>query len=307
MENVVINEVALRDGLQMHRDFVPTADKLRLLESLVKAGVRDFEVTSFVSPKAVPQMADAAEVCAGLPQRDDLDYSVLVPNRKGLERAAEAGARTVNLVLSATDTMNQRNIRMTLQQTREACVDTIRHAATLDVAADAYIAVAFECPFEGRVAPQRIVELTREMFEAGAGRVIIADTIGAASPAQVKHLFSLLVPEFGTERFACHFHDTRAMALANVWAALEAGIRRFDSAVGGLGGCPFSPGASGNLATEDLLLFLRQCDFETGISLDRIVEAVDVAREITGRELGGRVMPWVRDQLNRLQAEEASA
>lgn len=305
MENVVINEVALRDGLQMHREFVPTADKLRLLDSLIHAGVRDFEVTSFVSPKAVPQMADAAEVCAGLPPRDELSYSVLVPNRKGLERAAEAGCRTVNLVLSATDTMNQRNIRMTLQQTREACVDTIRHAGTLGVAADAYIAVAFECPFEGQVDPQRIVELTREMFAAGAGRVIIADTIGAASPAQVKHLFSLLVPEFGTERFACHFHDTRAMALANVWAALEVGIRRFDSAVGGLGGCPFSPGASGNLATEDLLLFLRQCDIETGISLDRMVQAVDVAREVTGRELGGRVMPWIRSQLERLQTEEA--
>nr|WP_282571220.1 hydroxymethylglutaryl-CoA lyase [Methylonatrum kenyense] len=307
MENVVINEVSLRDGLQLHREFVPTAEKLRLLKRLVDAGIRDFEVTSFVSPKAVPQMADASDVFAGLPVLDGVSYSALVPNRKGLERAADVGCKTVNLVLSATDTMNEKNIRMSLDEAKATCVDTIEHAATLGVNADAYIAVAFECPFERRVDPRRIVDLTREMFEAGAGRVIIADTIGAAAPAQVSDLFSMLVPEFGAERFACHFHDTRAMALANVWEALQQGIRRFDSAVGGLGGCPFAPGASGNLATEDLLLFLRQCGFETGVSLGGVVSAIDVAAEITGRALGGRVMPWVRTQLDQANTEEVPA
>lgn len=303
MNTVRINEVSLRDGLQMHRTFVPTEDKLRLLETLMAAGVRDFEVTSFVSPKAVPQMADAADVYAALPREEDVTYSALIPNRKGLERAWQSGCRNVNLVLSATDTMNRENIRMSLQQTREVCVDTIRHAHGLDVSADAYIAVAFECPFEGLVDPETVASLVDEMFEAGARRVIIADTIGAANPAQVKRLFSLLSASFDVERFACHFHDTRAMGLANVWAALEAGVRRFDSSVGGLGGCPFSPGASGNLATEDLLVLLRQCGFETGISLDRMLRAVEVAREITNRDLGGRVLPWVRSRLSEATAE----
>ncbi len=303
MEHVQINEVSLRDGLQMHQEFIPTEAKLRLLDSLLRAGVRHFEVTSFVSPKAVPQMADAAELCAVLPSVEGAHYSVLVPNLKGLERATGAGCRTVNLVLSATETMNQKNIRMSLGQTRSVCADTIRHAHELGLGADAYIAVAFECPYEGAVDPGHIVDLADEMFEAGAGRVIIADTIGAANPAQVKRLFSMLLPRFDVGRFACHFHDTRALALANVWESLEAGVRRFDSSVGGLGGCPFSPGASGNLATEDLLQFLHSCGFETGVAVDGIVGAIDVASEITGRDLGGRIMPWLRAQRARSESE----
>lgn len=293
MDHVQVNEVGLRDGLQMHPKIVPTADKLSLLESLLRAGVDSFEVASFVSPKAVPQMADAAELCVALPPlHGDGGYSVLVPNRKGLERADEAGCRTVNLVLSATETMNQKNIGMSLSKTREVCVDTIHQARRMGLDADAYVAVAFECPYEGRVAPGLVADLATEMFDAGAGRVIIADTVGAANPAQVKRMFSILSSRLDVSRLACHFHDTRALALANVWQSLEAGVRRFDSSIGGLGGCPFSPGASGNLATEDLVLMLHQCGFSTGIDVDRLIEAVSVASAITGRELGGRMLAW---------------
>ncbi|MCC5859778.1 MAG: hydroxymethylglutaryl-CoA lyase [Ectothiorhodospiraceae bacterium] len=293
MQQVTINEVGLRDGLQMHRTLVPVEDKLRLAGSLVEAGLRAMEATSFVSPKAVPQMADAAELMAGLPGTEDVEYSVLVPNQKGLARAVAAGAQAVNLVLSATDTMNEKNIGMSLSKTRETCVATVREARAKGLQANAYIAVAFDCPYEGRVEPQVVAELADEMLEAGAGRVIIADTIGAADPVRVRSLFKVLLNRNAPEIFACHFHDTRAFALCNVWESLQAGVTRFDSSVGGLGGCPFSPGASGNLATEDLVLFLHQCGYETGVSLESLLKSVELAKEITGRDLGGRSMAYL--------------
>ncbi|MCP1676981.1 hydroxymethylglutaryl-CoA lyase [Natronocella acetinitrilica] len=299
MQQVTINEVGLRDGLQMHRSIVPVEDKLRLAQAFVDAGLRAVEATSFVSPKAVPQMADAAELVAGLPDVESVDYSVLVPNQKGLTRALAAGARAVNLVLSATDTMNEKNIGLSLSETRATCVATIQEARANGVEANAYIAVAFDCPYEGRVEPPVVAELTNEMVEAGAGRVIIADTIGAADPVKVRSLFEILLRRHSPDIFACHYHDTRAFALCNVWESLQAGVMRFDSSVGGLGGCPFSPGASGNLATEDLVLFLHQCGYETGVSLDGVLECVKLAREVSGRELGGRSMAYLTAKRER--------
>lgn len=299
-EFVSVNEVGLRDGLQNQATHVPTQGKIRLAEALVRAGITCMEATSFVSPRAVPQMADAAELFPSLPNPHEVDYSALIPNMKGYERAREVGVSNVALVLSATETMNQKNINMSLADTRRVCSEVLARAHADGVHTRAYVAVAFECPFEGKVPKDRVVELTAEMFGAGADEVIIADTIGAANPSGVFGLFSELTRHSDAKHLAAHFHDTRAMALANAWAALHAGIRKFDSSVGGLGGCPFAPGAAGNLATEDLVLMLDMCGFRTGIDITELRKAVRVASDLVGHELGGRTSAWLRAEDKRV-------
>ncbi|MFH7042258.1 hydroxymethylglutaryl-CoA lyase [Paucibacter sp. JuS9] len=293
---VLVNEVGPRDGLQNQRVQVEMEDKLRLIGALVAAGVSSIEATSFVSPKAVPQMADADGLLLRLPAKEQVRYSVLVPNERGLQRAIAAGAREVAVVLSATETMNRRNINMGLAEARAACEATLAAARAAGLRSKAYVAVAFECPYEGVVTPETVRTLTEAMFRADADEVVIADTIGAASPADVAALLNPLVAQHGAERLSIHLHDTRGMAVANAWAALDAGMRQFDSSVGGLGGCPFAPGAAGNLATEDLVLLAAQCGFETGISLPPLMDAIDLAAQITGRPLGGRSHAWLMRQ-----------
>lgn len=295
-EHVFVNEVGPRDGLQNQPVHVPLEGKVALIEALVAAGVRQVEAASFVSPKAVPQMADADLLFPRLPSPERVRYSALVPNARGLERALTAGANEIAVVLSATDTMNRRNINMSLDETRAACVDMIGAAKARGVTAKAYIAVAFTCPFEGPVAPGKVLTLARLMFDSGADEVVIADTIGAANPRAVDGLFREAVAAFGAERLAAHFHDTRGFALANAWAALAVGIRRFDASIGGLGGCPFAPGAAGNLATEDLVVLAEQCGFDTGISLPGLRAAVQLAERLTQRTLGGRTTAWLLTQ-----------
>lgn len=297
MEAIHITDVAPRDGLQNQPVHLGANDKLRLVQLLAAAGVRSVEATSFVSPKAVPQMADAAEllplVHAALP---DLRCSVLVPNLKGLERAHAAGAAEIAVVLSATETMNQRNINMGLEQATEVSERTLAAAQALGLRTRAYVAVAFDCPFEGDTPLAEVLRLAQRMQAAGAGEIVIADTIGSASPGMVKQRMRVLAEAIAPERLAIHLHDTRGMAVANAWAALEAGIRRFDASVGGIGGCPFAPGAAGNLATEDLVLMAERSGFSTGISLDGLLEAIDFAQERLQRPLGGRAIAWLRRQ-----------
>lgn len=303
MERLYVTDVAPRDGLQNQAVTVSTADKLALVERLAAAGVASVEVTSFVSPKAVPQMADAGEllpqVQARLPQ---LRSSVLVPNRTGLERAYAAGAREIAVVLSATETMNRKNINMGLGEAADVSEQTVHAARELGLRTRAYVAVAFDCPFEGETPMERVVALAERMARAGAGEIVIADTIGAASPNMVKERMRALVSAIGAERLAVHLHDTRGMGVANAWAALEAGIRRFDASVGGIGGCPFAPGAAGNLATEDLVLLAERSGFATGISLDGVLDAIDLAQEALQRPLGGRSIAWLRRQQEKRKA-----
>jgi len=303
MERIHITDVAPRDGLQNQPTFVATEHKLALVERLAAAGVASVEVTSFVSPKAVPQMADAAEllprVQASLPA---LRASVLVPNLKGLERAHAAGAREIAVVLSATETMNRRNINMGLAEATDISEQTLRAAQALGLRTRAYVAVAFDCPFEGETPLDTVVALAARMAEAGAGEIVIADTIGAASPQAVKVRMAALTAAIAADRLAVHFHDTRGMGAANAWAALEAGIRRFDASVGGIGGCPFAPGAAGNLATEDLVLLAERSGFSSGIDLDRLLDAVDFAQDVLQRPLGGRSIAWLRRQRDKQQA-----
>ncbi|UUX94488.1 hydroxymethylglutaryl-CoA lyase [Aquabacterium sp. J223] len=302
MERLHVTDVAPRDGLQNQSVPVGTDGKLQLIERLAAAGVASVEVTSFVSPKAVPQMADAGDLLPLVQQRlPALRTSVLVPNLTGLQRARAAGAREIAVVLSATETMNRKNINMGLEQAAEVSEQTVQAALAAGLRARAYVAVAFECPFEGETPLDRVVALARRMAAAGAQEIVIADTIGAASPAMVRDRLGALRQAVAAERLAIHLHDTRGMAVANAWAAVEAGVRRFDASVGGIGGCPFAPGAAGNLATEDLVLLAHRCGFETGIDLDALLDAVDHAQALLQRPLGGRSSAWLRGQRAKRQ------
>jgi len=299
-EAIHITDVAPRDGLQNQAVHVGTEGKLRLIGLLVEAGLRSIEATSFVSPKAVQQMADAGELLPQVKARfAALRTSVLVPNLKGLERAHAAGAKEIAVVLSATETMNRKNINMGLDQATEVSEQTIAAARALGLRTRAYVAVAFDCPFEGETPLDEVLRLSARMHAAAADEIVIADTIGSASPGQVKERIAALRGVVPIERLAVHLHDTRGMGVANAWAALDAGVRRFDASVGGIGGCPFAPGAAGNVATEDLVLMAERSGFATGISLAGLLAAVDFAQDELQRPLGGRAISWLRRQRDK--------
>ncbi len=301
MDQVFINDVAPRDGLQNDAVAVAPPDRVRLIESLVAAGLPAVEVASFVSPKAVPKMAGAADVAAAL-DMDQADFRALVPNRKGYDLARAAGMRSIAVVLSATETMNRRNINMGLEQATGICRELMQQARADGLTPRAYISVAFACPFEGVVGDSVIEYLAADMLAAGAAEIIVADTIGAGNPARAKALFGRLAGAFGAKHLAAHLHDTRALALANAWQALECGVRKFDSSTGGLGGCPFAPGAAGNLATEDLVAMLQQAGLHTGIDLQALLAVVDYIETLIRRPVGGRTLPWLRTHLEGRQA-----
>lgn len=293
MDQVIVNDVAPRDGLQNDPVALAPAERVRLIDALVDAGIPSVEVASFVSPKAVPKMAGAGEVVGGL-DLDRADFHALAPNRKGYELARAAGIRSVAVVLSATETMNRENINMGLDGATAVCAEVLQQARADGLAARAYVAVAFECPFEGSVPDETVEGHAAGLFDAGADEVIVADTIGAGNPLRAKALFGRMVAAFGASRLAAHLHDTRALALANAWQALECGIRKFDASAGGLGGCPFAPGAAGNLATEDLVSLLHQAGMDTGIDLPALLDVVRNLEARLGRPIGGRALPWLR-------------
>ena len=293
MEHVTVNDVGPRDGLQNESASVPSAGRVGLINALVDAGLPAVEVASFSSPRAVPKMAGAEEVVAGL-DLDRAEFSALVPNRKGYDRARAAGVRSVAVVLAATETMNARNINMGLDAALAMCRDVLQQARHDGLAARGCVAVAFECPYEGEVADAEVERLAAALFAAGAEQVVVADTIGAGNPKRAKELFGRLASCFEPTRLAAHLHDTRALALANAWQAVECGIRRFDASVGGLGGCPFAPGAAGNLATEDLVSLLHQAGLHTGIDPAALLRVVDHIGTLVGRPVGGRSLPWLQ-------------
>jgi hydroxymethylglutaryl-CoA lyase len=293
-DQVCITDVGPRDGLQNQPQHIATAGKVALIKALAQAGLRSIEATSFVSPKAVPQMADAAEVMAAVSELSEVDMSVLVPNTKGLERAVAAGSRCVAMVLAATETMNRRNINMSLEQALAESLRVIDAARGRSLRVRAYLAVAFECPFEGRVSVEATLRLARSLAAAGADEIVVADTIGAAAPADITAVIGALAAEMPVNTLALHLHDTRGMAVANAWAGLQAGVRRFDASLGGIGGCPFAPGASGNMATEDLALLCRQSGYKTGIDLGRLMDAIQFAESLLGRPLGRGSAAWLR-------------
>lgn len=294
-EKIYITDVSPRDGLQNQNQFVSTDDKYLLIEKLVEAGLQQIEVTSFVSPKAVPMLADAKElverVLLAFPK---LNTSVLVPNIKGVEQAIASGVGEVALVLCATDTMNRKNINKSLEETITAAKQMLDLANQNQIKTRAYIGVSFDCPYEGRVPKDRIIELTKMLYDQGTDQIVIADTIGSADPSMVQDRMDAVLKIVPQSQTVIHLHNTRGMAVANAWAALQSGVRWFDASVAGIGGCPFAPGAAGNMATEDLILLATQSGFETNISIPKLLQAVDHAETILAKRLGGGSVNWLR-------------
>ena len=299
--SIVINEVGLRDGLQSQPRHLTLDERERLAEALLATGLRHLEVGSFVSPKAVPQMAGTGDLVARLKAPADVHFSALIPNMKGYELARAAGIETVAVVVSATETMNRKNINMSLEETLTVARAVIQRARDEGARIQAYLAVAFECPFEGLTPASVVMEQAQQLADWGADEVVIADTIGAANPAAVRGLMDNLVESLDSAKLACHFHDTRAMGLANVFAAIESGVRKFDSSVGGLGGCPFAPGAKGNVATEDVVMLCESMGYSTGVDMAALLRAVEVVSELVEAPQGGRAHYWISSNLEKLQ------
>ncbi len=272
-QRVTVYEVGPRDGLQNEKKAVSTQAKVEYVNLLSQAGFPYVEATSFVSPRAVPQLGDASEVMAGIERVEGVRYPVLVPNEKGMRRALEAGVTDVAVFTAASESFAKANINATIQESLDNFKPVIALAREHDIAVRGYVSTAFGCPYEGGVSPEKVREVTLSLLEMGVGQVSLGDTIGVGTPNQVYHLLGLLLPHVNASQLAVHFHDTRGTALANVLASLEMGITTIDSSSGGLGGCPYAPGASGNLATEDLLYMLHSMGIETGINLGRVVEA----------------------------------
>ena len=298
-EKIIINDVGPRDGLQNQAKILSPAERVQLIQALIAAGINNIEIGSFVSPKAVPAMAGAGDVFAGLPTGDQYNFSALIPNRRGYDLAKASGVKTMGMVIAASETMNNKNINMSNEQALAVTAEILAQAKEDGLSVLAYIATAWECPFEGAIAESTVLELCGKLIDLGATEVSFADTIGAATPAQAKSIMSEAVSQFGAEKVFCHFHDTRAMGVANVFAAVEAGVRKFDSSIGGLGGCPFAPGATGNVATEDVVLMLEQMGFDTGIELGKLLKATSLAAELTQNCDGGHANRWIQRQVEK--------
>lgn len=273
VERVNIVEVGARDGLQNEKVVIPTEAKVKFITALADAGLTTIEAGAFVSPKWVPQMADTAEVYAQIPKDPGVDYPVLVPNVRGLERAAEAGVRSISIFTAASDTFNKRNINMSIDESLQQYARLVEQARQLGMKVRGYVSCVCGCPYEGDVPPEKVLEVTARLLDLGCYEVSAGDTIGVGNPMQVQGLLGLLLQVIPPSRLAMHFHDTRGMAIANILASLEMGVATFDASAGGLGGCPYAPGASGNVATEDLVYLLNGLGIESGVDLKRLVEA----------------------------------
>lgn len=287
---VKVFEVGPRDGLQNEARHVPTADKVRLIEKLAEAGLKHIEITSFVSPKWIPQLADGLAVARQLKLPPAVVTSALVPNMKGYEAAREAAVKEIALFMSATESHSQKNINKSIDQALESLTAVARAAKEDGRIIRLYLSVVFACPYEGPVRPEAVASIVERLLDIGVDELSLGDTIGAATPRQVSRLVRLVAGQVDIGKLALHFHDTRGQALANVLAGLDAGVTVFDASIGGMGGCPYAPGASGNLATEDLVYMLDGLGVSTGINLEKLVDAGATAQEILGRKLPGRYL-----------------
>jgi hydroxymethylglutaryl-CoA lyase len=296
--SVTVYEVGPRDGLQNETATVPTADKLALVRALAEAGVRRIEATSFVSPRWIPQLADAGELTRALPRLPGVSFVVLVPNAKGLERLSEslrqAGEARADVdaavVISASEQHNRKNLNRTVAETLRELEELVPAARAAGLRVRGYVSTVFGCPYEGRIAPERPAAVAAQLVALGCAQVSLGDTIGVATPGDTRRVLERILRDVPADRLALHMHDTHGTALANVLVGLEAGIATFDASIGGLGGCPYAPGASGNLATEDLVYMLHGMGYETGIDLRRLVAAGALAQRLVGRRLPGRTL-----------------
>jgi len=289
---VRIREVGPRDGFQNEPEVIPTSDKVRLIDMLAATGLPRLEVTSFVRPDVIPQLADAAEVLAAVTRPADVSYSVLIPNERGLERALEQRDRfdEINVFLSATESHNKRNKNRTIAESLDDLGRTVARAREEGLRCEGVISVVFGCPYEGEVAPDRVLEIADALAEMGCEEVSFGDTTGMANPRQVGEFLASATERLDGVELTAHFHNTRGQGLANVLAALEQGVSSFESAFGELGGSPLTPGATGNISTEDLVSMLHEMGVETGVDLERLLDASRAAEELLGRPLGAHVL-----------------
>jgi hydroxymethylglutaryl-CoA lyase len=291
-EKVKVVDVTARDGLQNEPKPVSTQDKLALIDKLIQAGVTDIQTTSFVHPKWVPQMADAEAVAAGLGKYSGIKFSALVPNLKGYERAVAAGIRHMEFVIAASETFNRKNLNRSMAESLKLLEQTTKLALRDGVELRAGFSTCFHCPFEGRISSQAVVNAARAAREIHPWRIAVCDTDGMAFPDQVKETVNQLVSDLkmSPKEIVLHFHDTYGRGLANTLAGLQAGVREFDSCTAGLGGCPYCPGASGNLATEDLVDFLEGMGYDTGIDMEKLLDAAEFASHFSSRPYQGHLL-----------------
>ena len=288
MDKVTVNEVGPRDGLQNIQNILSVDERLRLIRSLEQAGIELIEIGSFVNDKTVPAMSNTDELINKLGNIDN--YSVLIPNKKGLNKAKDNGVKEICTVLCVTDSMNQKNINQTVQETLNDLQEIFKEGIRNGIRTKCYVSVAYHCPYEGKVDAAYVNDVIGQLIDYQVEELVIADTIGAANPKEVTSLLSSLKSQYKDTSFSCHFHDTRALGLANVYASLVAGINKFDSCIGGLGGCPFAPNSSGNLATEDLVSMLEMMNIKTGVNLDKLIHSRELASEYTSLLLKGRMI-----------------
>lgn len=290
MSSIEVNEVATRDGFQIEGTFIETEQKVRLINELSSTGVKRIEASSFTSPKAIPNLRDAAEVINAIERRPGVLISALVPNQKGCERALECGIDEINMVMSASQSHSMVNLRMTPEKSLGQLEGIVKMLGGSGVFGNASISTAFGCPFEGFLPENQVLSVVDRLLNIGVDGITLCDTTGMANPAQVKRLCELVLAEWPDTPFTLHFHNTRGMGLANALAAWEAGITRFDASLGGLGGCPYAPGATGNVCTEDLVHMFEQMNVETGVDLDLLLKVSEELPALVGHDVPGQVV-----------------
>jgi len=288
--SVAIVEVGPRDGLQNEAHFVPTEQKIELINRLSQTGLKRIEITSFVHPKAIPQLQDSEEIVKRIERKPGIIYSTLVPNERGLERALAAGVEEIALFVSASETHNQRNIKMSISDSLRGFRNIAERAIAHGIRMRGYVVTAFGCPYEGRVPPEKVEFIVEEYKSLGVHEIALGDTTGMANPVQVGRMVNRMSPRLGKTSLALHFHDTRGAGLANILAALQEGVTIFDGSIGGLGGCPYAPGASGNVATEDLVNMFEEMGIKTGIDLQKLIDCAKYAMEVINRELTSHLL-----------------
>lgn len=289
-KSVTIVEVGPRDGLQNEAHFVPTDQKIELIHCLAETGLKRIEITSFVHPKAIPQLQDSEEIVKRIKRKEGVVYSTLVPNEKGLERAMAAGVEEIGLFVSASEAHNQKNVRMSIADSLKGFRNISEKALANGIRMRGYVVTAFGCPYEGRIPLEKVEFIIDEYKALGVHEIALGDTTGMANPFMVSQMVERIKPRMGMTGLALHFHDTRGAALANILAALQEGVTVFDGSIGGLGGCPYAQGASGNVATEDLVNMLEEMGIKTGIDLPKLIDCAKYAGEIIKKDLPGHLI-----------------
>ncbi|SDE53989.1 hydroxymethylglutaryl-CoA lyase [Priestia aryabhattai B8W22] len=289
-KKITIKEVSPRDGLQNEKLSISTEDKITWINSLSETGLSYIEVSSFVHPKWIPQLADASAVLEKIGRKPGITYAALVPNLRGLVRALETNVGEVSVFMSASEAHNQNNINKSIEETYPVLEEVVKEAKIAGKTVRGYLSTVIGCPYEGRIAPSQVRKVADRLLSMGIDELSLGDTIGVGVPSQVEQLLEELLPHFKTQQLAMHFHDTRGTALANIMKSIEMGITTFDSSLGGLGGCPYAKGASGNVATEDLMYMLHEMGIDTGVDFKAVMKSAKLIKKILGKKLNSRQM-----------------